>query len=369
MRVLYYGTYERAYPRNAQVISCLRGAGVHVRERHVPLWQSARHKFSPTARTLVRAVGAEARLALASLPEADVVLVGYPGHLDMLTAKRIGRRLPVVFNPLVSLEDTMVDDRRLVRRGSVLGRTLRLLDRAAFRRADLVVADTRAHAHYFRERFALPPDRVGVCYVGAEDRLFTPGDRGSAAFHVLFVGKLIPLHGLETILAAAKLCPDVEFRVVGSGQLDERLASRPPNVRWEAWVDYDRLPETYRAAGCALGVFGTSEKAARVIPNKAFQALATATPLITAGTDAARELLADGRDALLVPPGNAEALAHAVRRLAVDPGLRNDLGMRGRATYEAHASEATLGRRWRGLLEDLIRRQTKPPSRSAAAGR
>jgi glycosyltransferase involved in cell wall biosynthesis len=165
------------------------------------------------------------------------------------------------------------------------------------------------------------------------------------------------------------LCPDIEFRVVGSGQLDERLARRPPNVRWEAWVEYERLPEAYRAAGCALGVFGTSDKASRVIPNKAFHALATATPLITAGTDAARELLADGRDALLVPPGNAEALAQAVRRLAVDPGLRKDLGTRGRATYEAHASEATLGRRWRGLLEDLIRRQTKPPTRSAAAGR
>jgi glycosyltransferase involved in cell wall biosynthesis len=354
MRVLYFGTYEREYPRNAQVISCLRRVGVEVLEKHVPVFETERHKFALGARTLVRAVSAEAKLALTSLPEVDVLVVGYPGHLDMLAATRIGRRSPVVFNPLVSLEDTMVDDRRLVKRGSPVARAMRLVDRTAFRRADLVVADTAAHAGYFRDRFHLSSNRVAVCYVGAEDRLFKPGDREHASFHALFVGKLIPLHGLETILAAAAICPEIEFRIVGSGQLDDRLGDRPPNVRWDAWAEYELLPEIYRSAGCALGIFGTSEKASRVIPNKAFQALATATPLVTADTEAARELLTDERDALLVPPGDAEALAQAVRRLAGDRGLRGEIGTRGRATYEAHASEEILGHRWRTLLEDLV---------------
>ena len=48
-----------------------------------------------------------------------------------------------------------------------------------------------------------------------------------------------------------------------------------------------------------------------MIPNKAFQALACGTPLVTADTPAARELLADGESALLVPPGDPEALAAA----------------------------------------------------------
>ena len=118
-------------------------------------------------------------------------------------------------------------------------------------------------------------------------------------------------------------------------------------------MEYDRLPDLYRSAGCALGIFGTSAKAARVIPNKAFQALATATPLITADTPAARELLEDGRDALLVPPGNPEALAEAIRRLASEPGLCSSIGERGRTTYAENASEEVLGDRWRVLLERL----------------
>ena len=99
------------------------------------------------------------------------------------------------------------------------------------------------------------------------------------------------------------------------------MTERPPNVEWVDWVEYERLPEELQRAGCALGIFGTSAKAGRVIPNKAFQALACGTPLVTADTPAARELLVDGESALLVPPGDAEALADAVRRLASDPEL------------------------------------------------
>jgi glycosyltransferase involved in cell wall biosynthesis len=104
----------------------------------------------------------------------------------------------------------------------------------------------------------------------------------------------------------------------------------------------------------ALGVFGRSPKAARVIPNKAFQALACGTPLVTADTPAARELLVHGESALLVPAGDPEALAAALRRLAVEPELGPRLSAGGLAAYRERASEAVLGARWRGLLERLL---------------
>jgi glycosyltransferase involved in cell wall biosynthesis len=354
VQALYFGTYERDYPRNAQVISCLRRADINVHECHIPVWDDQRHKLSVGMRSIVRITMAEARLTISSAGNADVVIVGYPGHADMLAAKRVARGRPIVFNPLVALEDTMIGDRRLVPPRSVAASILRLIDRKAFRGANLVVADTAAQARYFRERYDLPTERVAVCFVGAEDRLFQPGPRVSSEFTVLFVGKLIPLHGLETILAAAALCPEIEFHIVGSGQLDDVLATRPDNVRYEPWVEYKRLPDLYRSAGCALGIFGTSEKAARVIPNKAFQALATQTPLITADTPASRELLEHDRDALLVPPGDPAALAVAIRRLAADGPLRDRIAAHGRTTYLAYASEEILGTRWRALLERLL---------------
>jgi len=354
VRVLYFGTYERDYPRNAQVISCLRGAGVDVIEHHVDVWGRSEHKFGPGP-------GAAARLALAQVrllgrPRVgfDVLIVGYPGHFDVPRARRVARGRPLVFNPLVSLADTFVSDRGRFREGSFGARLLTRADRRALRLADLVVADTEANADFLAELGGIPRERVRVCLVGAEERVFEPGWAPLREFTALFVGKLIPLHGLETILAAARLAPEISFRVVGSGQLNGLLADRPPNVEWLRWVDYERLPAELHRAGCALGIFGTSDKAARVIPNKAFQALACGTPLVTADTPGARELLVDGESALLVPPGNPAALAESLRRLANDNDLRVHLSGGGLYTYQQRASERVLGERWRALLEGLL---------------
>jgi glycosyltransferase involved in cell wall biosynthesis len=351
LKVLYFGTYERDYPRNAQVISCLRGAGVDVVERHVSVWDGREHKWSVGPLSALRVAWAEARLTLPLHGEFDAVVVGYPGHFDMPRARRLARRRPLVFNPLVSLADTLVGDRGRFADGSLAARVLARIDRRALRLADLVVADTDANADFLAELGGLPRERVATAFVGAEERLFRPAWRPPERFTCLFVGKLIPLHGLETILAAAELAPELPFRIVGSGQLDHLLEGRPANVEWEPWIDYDRLPDAYWGAGCALGVFGTSAKARRVIPNKAFQALASGTPLVTADTPAARELLTDGESALLVPPGDPAALATALRRLAADREVALRLSAGGRAAYKAQASEDVLGARWRELIE------------------
>ena len=339
------------------MISCLRGAGVEVIERHVPVWEG-RHGWSAGPGTAARLAVAQARLLAGGArgERFDALVVGYPGHFDLPAARRVARGRPVVFNPLVSLHDTLVEDRGRFGRGSPAARILRRVDRLALRRADLVVADTEANARRFAELGGLPPDRVAVCLVGAEERLFSPGWEPPERFRTLFVGKLIPLHGVQTILEAARLVPDVPFRIVGSGQLDALLHDPPSNVEHVPWVDYERLPGEIRSAGCALGIFGTSAKASRVIPNKAFQALACGAPLVTADTPAARELLRDGEGALLVRAGDPEALAAAVVRLRGDVELARRIGAGGLAAYREHASEAVLGARWRELIERLVAR-------------
>ena len=356
MRVLYFGTYERDYPRNAQVISCLRSAGVDVRERHVGVWEGGRENWQAGARAAVRLGLAELRLLQRPGDEFDALIVGYPGHFDLPAAKRAARGRPVIFNPLVSLADTFVADRERFRDGSLAARALERVDRHALRSADLVVADTRADADHLAEVGGLPREQVEVAFVGAEERLFGPGWAPTEPFTVLFVGKLIPLHGLETVLTAAKATPELRSQLIGSGQLEALVEQRPENVDWVRWVEYEQLAGELHGAGCALGIFGTSAKARRVIPNKAFQALACGTPLVTADTPAARELLVDGESALLIPPGDPDALANALRRLAANLELAKRLSSGGRTAYEADASEEVLGRRWRELVEGAVAR-------------
>ena len=91
-----------------------------------------------------------------------------------------------------------------------------------------------------------------------------------------------------------------------------------------------------------------------MIPNKAFQALACGTPLVTAETPAARELLATVKARCSFRPGDPHALATALRRLAADEELARRLSIGGLAAYREHASEDVLGARWRELIASLL---------------
>jgi glycosyltransferase involved in cell wall biosynthesis len=320
-------------------------------ERHAGVWEGQKHKFAAGPAAALRLGRAELGLLKRPAQDFDAVIVGYPGHFDLPAARRAARGKPVIFNPLVSLADTLVEDRERFAPDSLAARVLQRIDRAAFRAADLVVADTEANAQLFRE---LGARRVEAVFVGAEERVFTEGWQQPEAFDCLFVGKLIPLHGLETILEAARRAPELKFRLVGSGQLEGLLQDCPANVERRAWVDYELLPAELHRSGCALGIFGTSAKAQRVIPNKVFQALACGTPVVTSDTPAVRELLADGDSALLVPPGDPDALVAALRKLAADPELTRRIAAGGGTAYRERASEAILGARWRTLVEELL---------------
>src|SRR5207248_1186889 len=93
-----------------------------------------------------------------------------------------------------------------------------------------------------------------------------------------------------------------------------------------------------------LGVFGATPKSNRVIPCKVYDSLAAGLPVITADTRAIRTLLKDRETALLVPPGDAAALAEAILLLAKDPALRERLGSAGLRLFRERASPERLGR-------------------------
>ena len=301
---------------------------------------------------------AETRLLFGGRRERfDAVIVGYPGHFDVPAARRIARGRPVVFNPLVSLHETLVEDRGRFGAGSPAAGILRQVDRLALRRADLVVADTAQNARHFAELGELDAGRLAVCFVGAEERLFRPGWQPAQEFRALFVGKLIPLHGLETILAAARLAPELQFRVVGSGQLDALMAERPPNVEWIDWIEYEQLPGELQRAGCALGVFGTSPKTRPGDPEQGVPGAcvrnAARDRRHAGGTRAARRRRERAARPAPATPRRWRPRCGGWRQTRSSPRA---IGAGGLAAFREHASEAVLGERWRGLVEQLVAR-------------
>jgi glycosyltransferase involved in cell wall biosynthesis len=336
---MWLGTYERSYPRTRVLVSGLEELGVEVVECHRPLWELTRHKagsfLSPRRAALTASRFATAWVSLVleqrGIAGVDAIVAGYPAQPDAPLASLCARarHTPLVVDAMISLADTLSGDRARV--GAVAGTSLNWLDGFSARRADLLITDTNAHADYFADRFDLARERICVIPVGAEPELFPRTPEPEGAVRVLFYGKLSPMHGLDTILDAARKPGVPPMRLIGDGQLgawlDGELArARPPGLERAHWVPYESLGSELASSAICLGIFGTSAKAERVVPNKVYQAMAVGRPVVTANTPAAREVLTDGEDALLVNPGDAEALAEAMRLLADDQQLRKRLG-------------------------------------------
>jgi glycosyltransferase involved in cell wall biosynthesis len=89
-----------------------------------------------------------------------------------------------------------------------------------------------------------------------------------------------------------------------------------------------------------------------VIPNKVYEAMAVGRPIVTADTPGIREVLTDGEDALLTPPGEPQALAEALRRLAGDAELRARLGENANRRFQEVGTPRAVASR---LVEVLPR--------------
>jgi glycosyltransferase involved in cell wall biosynthesis len=334
LKVLLWGTYDTSKPRIRILIEGLNRCGIDVSQIHADIWSRIEDKSqirgaSSKLFLLVRWFTAYPSLAwrLARARRPDVILISYPGLLDAFVAGLMGRirRIPVAWDIFLSVYDTVVLDRQLVGKNTWRATALRKLEQLAMRSVQILFMDTRAHARRIEAMFGLPKDSIGAVWVGAESALFAPPQReatsnSSTEMRVMFYGQYIPLHGLPTIIQAARMLRDepINWVLVGRGQesvrIHQMLTEVPlPRVRCIDWVNYSELRNHILKADLTLGIFGDSEKAASVIPNKVFQIAAVGRPLITRDSPAIRELFATPSSCVqFVPPADAKALAEKI---------------------------------------------------------
>jgi len=334
MRVVLWGTYDTGKPRIRILLRGLQENGVEVIECHKDIWGGVDDKSQVRGvfnklRLLVRWLLAYPVLVFRylRLPRHDVVMVGYMGQLDVLVLWPFAklRGMPMVWDAFLSLYNTVVEDRQMISSRNPLACFLWLLEWMACRLADCVLLDTHAHADYFVDTFRVPKKKTTAVFVGAEPEAFPIAPEHSpktdADSIILFYGQFIPLHGIETIIRAARAARNepLDWVIIGSGQEAERVQALVdidpiPRLKWIPWVSYTELSAWILRANVCLGIFGDTDKAARVIPNKAFQILMSGKPLITRDSPAIRELVKPGQPGVwLVPPADPDALLRAVR--------------------------------------------------------
>jgi glycosyltransferase involved in cell wall biosynthesis len=323
------------HPRIATIAEGLAARGFDVAECNIPLGLSTADRVDMLAKPW-KGAGLAARLVnrwfglamkARKLGRPDVVVVGYLGHFDVHLARLLYRRgkVPIVLDHLISAAGTAKD--RRIAGGGLKTRLLTLIDSAALRAADIVVVDTDEHLETVPEKYRA---KAVVVLVGApapwfeaaqHDAAVGPSADPGAPLKVVFYGLYTPLQGTPVIgeaLGRIAGAP-VEVTMIGRGQDEaetKRLAAGNQSVRWLDWVPAAELPALVAAHDVCLGIFGTGDKALRVVPNKVFQGAAAGCAVVTSDTAPQRRVLAEA--AVLVPPGDAAALADALLRLADD---------------------------------------------------
>ncbi len=346
--VLWFGRFDPCYSRNRVILDLFQNLGYQVR--------FFRPLVSRTGRieTLVRRPD-----------RADLIWCPCFRQTDIPAAAALARRrnIPLVIDPLISAYQKEVFERKKYPPHSPRAEQRKKWERRLFRLADLVVADTPAHADYFRDVLGADPEKTAVLHVSAEADLFRPQPLPDTKdLEVLFYGSFLPLQGVEVVIEAATLCSGSRIRwtLLGDGDMRpamEEAAAGADNITFEPWLDYSLLPERISRAHILLGVFGTTPKADLVIPNKVFQAMAAGRPVITRTASAYRETLAGEETIGWVPPGDPDALGRLVLEWSRDKKILSQRGRASRKLFEQFFSREKMSGMLKRILDRARNRQ------------
>lgn len=317
-RIYIIGTRISTYPRNTVFVrSCEALGDVHTFE-------------------IVPSLGAQWKVLTTLMRDArraDTLIVLYPIErlwLVLVCARLIFPGI-VVGDALISAYDTWVNDRALASRWGLKAIYYSMLDQIACWCSDVLLFDTRANEQYFlnryfvrrRTRSIVNPISIDIAESDAISAAFPRGiSEVPDRFTVLFLGNYIPLQGVTYILRAIALIPERErfrFLMIGNGQTrKEALALRDElgltDVEFIERIPHNEAVGVMKKADIALGVFGDTEKATRVIPNKVLEAMACRTIVITGKSPAMESYFSGDKEVYYAQMAAPRDIARTIAR-------------------------------------------------------
>ena len=282
------------------------------------------------------------------LPKQDVVvaLTDPPViGLAALTATRGGA--PFVF----FCQDIFPEVGALVEtfRSNVVDGTLERINRFLVSRADRIVAIGETMASRLRDGKGAAAERIRIIHNWADATAIVPSPKANpfsvthglaARFVVLHAGNIGLAQNLDMVLDAAALLrdlPDVVFLFIGDGSQRASLEQRAReqglnNVRFLPFQPRAHMRWTYASADVCL-VSLKAGLSGYIVPSKLYPILAAGRPYIAAveETSEAAVITQQHQCGMVTPPGDADALAAAVRTLAANRAVCERMGAAARA--------------------------------------
>ncbi|HEX5797940.1 MAG TPA: glycosyltransferase [Candidatus Saccharimonadales bacterium] len=278
--------------------------------------------------------------------DPDVYLLGFRGQEIFWPVRLISFRKKLVFDEFVNMYNWLTVEKRIIK-SPLLARLAKGFNGSLLKRADLVLADTALNAEYSAKAHGVDPNKFAAVYVGADENIFYPrkGKTAGDSLHVFFYGTMLPLHGVEHILGAARLLKGEKIRLtlVGAGKKGDYIKDKInkwglENVRYIDWVKFENIPKMISEADlCLGGPFGDTPQAGRVITGKTFQFLAMAKPTVISRTEDSG--FKDRQNVVFCERGSAESLAGALKWALANKDKLGGIGKNGHRLYMQKFSE------------------------------
>jgi colanic acid biosynthesis glycosyl transferase WcaI len=334
---------------------------------------------TPNSGTLRRSLnylsfGLTAVLGARKITDVDVCIASTPQFFAGLagTAVRRLKRVPLC----LEVRDLWPDSLAAVEvgAGGTVMRLLRGIERFMYRAADGIVIVSPAFRSHI-EATGIPSDRIDVVPNGVSTALFHPREeerkhfaRWRARFLVGYVGTHGMAHGLETALDAARLLGEenMHFLFVGEGARKEELKLRAAGQENVTFLDRqprETIAEMLSELDAALVLLRDTPLFRTVIPSKMFEIMGAGVPMVLGVEGQARAILDEADAGIAIPPGDAGALADALRRLAADPTLRARYARNASHHVRENYDLDPLARNYLDVLRRLSSTQSSPAIR------
>ena len=201
------------------------------------------------------------------------------------------------------------------------------------------------------------PTKIVVIPYGVNTHLFAPVANAriqlgipSNQYSIVYVGRLSHEKGVATLLqamhAVIQHVPTAHLHVIGEGPQYTALVEQAQilgiadHITWHGWIHQHDLPRYYSAAHITV-LPSLSEG----LPRTMLEALACGSPFIGSAITGIDECITHEKTGILVPPNNADALAHSILRLLQDPAFAQFLGQNARTFVVQHHSWAAIVQR------------------------
>jgi len=348
MKILYFGTFDPEYSRNRVLIKGLKKNGAEIlfcNDRSGGLLKYIKLFFK----------------YLKYINKFDFMIVGFPGQEVMLLARLLTKK-PIIFDAFTSHFGGHILDRGKYDQDSIHAKWYRWIDKKSVENSSITLLDTNAHIDFFVNEFNLPRSKFIRVFVGTDTDIFYPRENKiNDKFLVHFHGNYIPLQGVKYIIEAAKLLEkdNIRFNIIGQGQTyegDRELAEKLEikNINFIGRVPYEKLADWISNSDLCLGIFGETQKADIVIPNKIFEYIASGKPVITRSSSAINELFIDGENILLCEKANPEDLAKKILEVKNNPALAQLVARNGYETFKNNCAEFILGRQLLSKINGIL---------------